>query len=64
MEHDKSEVIKLAFRKACQFLREHPPHDTCEHIELIHLVYDGKSDPEGTRYMTYFIQQALNELEE
>lgn len=64
MENDKkNEVIKRAFSLACKFLREHPPEDTCEHIELIRLVYDGKSDPHGARWAGYFIQQALDEME-
>ena len=51
MESDKkNEVIKRAFSLACKFLREHPPEDTCEHMELIHLVYDAKSDPHGARW--------------
>ena len=65
MESDKkNEVIKRAFSLACKFLRQHPPNDTCEDMELIYLVYDGKSDPQGARWATYFIQQALDEMEE
>lgn len=63
MESDtKNQVIKRAFALACQFLREHPPNDTCEHMELVQLVYDGKSDPQGSRWASYFIQQALDEI--
>jgi hypothetical protein len=61
---DKNKVIKLAFQKACQFLREHPPEDTCENMEIVCLVYDGKSDPQGYRWASYFLQQALDELKE
>lgn len=57
----RHEIVVKAFKKACQFLREHPPEDTCEHIELVHLVLDGKSDPEGTRWMRYFLTQVLDE---
>jgi hypothetical protein len=65
LESDKkNEVIKRAFSLACKFLREHPPEDTCEHIELVRLVYDGKSDPQGVRWAGYFVQQALDEMEE
>ena len=61
----KNEVIKLAFSLACKFLREHPPNDTCEHIELIYLVCDGKkNDPQGALWAAYFIQQALDEIGE
>ena len=45
---------------ACKFLREHPPADTCEHMELVSLVYDAKSDPDGARWAAYFIQQVLD----
>ena len=63
MENDKeNKVIKRAFSLACKFLREHPPADTCEHMEFIQLVYDGKSDPQGSRWASYFIQQALDEI--
>ena len=64
MEKDNSKVIAQAFREACKFLREHPPNDTCEHMELIHLVYDAKSDPDGVRWMLYFIQKAMDKMEE
>ena len=65
MENDKeNKVIKRAFSLACKFLREHPPADTCEHMELIYLVYDAKSDPQGARWAGYFVQQALDEMEE
>lgn len=64
MESDKkNQVIKRAFALACQFLREHPPYDTCDSIELASLVVDGKSDPQGSRWALYFIQQALDEME-
>ncbi len=63
MEKDKNEVIKRAFAIACKFLRNHPPEDTCEHMELVHLVLDAKSDPQGYRWASYFIQQALDEME-
>lgn len=59
---DRNKVIELAFRKACEFLREHPPADTCDHIEIVQLVYDGKSDPQGRRWAGYFLQQAIDGL--
>lgn len=64
MESDKKNaIIKRAFSIACKFLREHPPEDTCEHMELVHLVIDAKSDPQGIRWANYFIQQVLEEME-
>ena len=59
---DNIEVIKQAFREACKFLRQHPPEDTCEHMELVYLVVDGKSDPNGIRWMQYFIQKAVDKM--
>jgi hypothetical protein len=32
-------------------------------MELVQLVYDGASDPEGVRWAAYFIQQVLDEME-
>ena len=58
------EVTRRAFMEACKFLREHPPNDTCEHMELVHLVIDAKSDPDGIRWMRYFIQKALDGMKE
>lgn len=63
-DNKKNEIIKRAFSRACKFLREHPPDDTCEHMELVQLVYDGASDPEGVRWAAYFIQQVLDEMED
>ena len=64
MKHDKNDVLRRAFTIACRFLREHPPHDTCAHVELVSLVYDAKSDPDGVRWAQYFVQRALDELNE
>lgn len=63
---DKNAVIKLAFRKACQYLREHPPADALYNDDprTIYLLVDAKGDPAGARWMSYFIEQALKELEE
>lgn len=62
---DKNEVIFKAFEKACKYLRDHPPvgagweGDT----EVLGLIVDAKSDPEGERWMLYFINKALDEME-
>lgn len=57
----KQEIIRKAFAKACKFLREHPPYDTCESVELAYLVVNGSSDPDGVRWMKYFINEVLEE---
>ena len=60
MEKDKSEVIKQAFAAACKFLRNHPPEDTVEMgPEIVGLVIDAKSDPQGLRWAKYFLHQVL-----
>ena len=62
---DKNEVIFRAFRKACKYFRDHPPFDAGYdgNLEIISCVVDGKSDPEGERWMLYFINKALDEME-
>lgn len=63
---ERNEVIKKAFRKACKYLREHPPCDAGwdGNMEIISLLVDAGSDPEGTRWMRYFINEVLKEEEE
>ena len=63
---NKNEVIKLAFCKACQYMREHPPADALynDAPRTIYLLVDAHDDPAGARWMSYFIEQALEELEE
>lgn len=61
LEH-KNEVLQRAFALACRCLREHPPADTCDHIELAKCVIGGKNDPEGKRWMTKFLLEAEAEM--
>ena len=60
---DNNEMIKKAFRKACKYLRDHPPADAGwdDNMEIIPLVVDAKSDPEGVRWMRYFLNEAMKE---
>lgn len=60
---DKNKIVARAFQIACEFLRNHPPYDTCEFDDLaiFACVIDGASDPNGTRWMEYFISKALME---
>ena len=58
---DKNKIVFRAFQLACKCLREHPPADTCDHIELIQCVVGGVYDPEGKRWMAYFLNQAIQE---
>ena len=64
---DRNEVIEQAFRKACKYLREHPPADAGwdGDMAIIQILAGGMiNDPEGKRWMTYFIKQVLDEMEE
>ena len=60
---DKNELIKAAFRKACKYLRDHPPVDAGldEDMEIFSLLIDSKSDPEGVRWMKYFLNEVMEE---
>jgi hypothetical protein len=61
---DKNEVIFYAFKKACRYMREHPPCDAGWEgdMEIISCVVDGKNDPEGERWMLYFINKVLDDM--
>ena len=63
---DKNEVIFRAFQKACKYFRDHPPFDAGYDgdPEIISCVVDGRSDPNGERWMLYFINKALDEMED
>ena len=57
------ELVRKAFLKACKYLREHPPADAGWNgdMEIIQLIIDAKSDPEGRRWMHYFLNEVLKE---
>ena len=59
------EVYRKAFRKACKYLRQHPPCDAGwdGDMEIIKLIVDAESDPEGVRWMAHFIHEVLQEEE-
>ena len=60
---DKNKMIKRAFRKACKYLRDYPPADAGYDgdMEIISLLVDAKSDPEGVRWMLYFLNEVMKE---
>lgn len=60
---DRNKIVFRALELACKCLREHPPADTCDHVELIQMVVGGKDDPEGKRWMAWFLHQAIQEEE-
>ena len=59
---NKYATLRRAFELACKCLREHPPIDTCDHIELARCVINSKNDPEGKRWMAKFLLDAEAEL--
>ncbi len=56
---DKNDLLRLSFMKACKYLREHPPCDAGwdGDPEIINCVIDAKSDPDGYRWMAYFLDK-------
>lgn len=62
---NKVEIMRKAFLKACKYLREHPPADVGwnSDMEIIQLVVDAKSDPDGKRWMRYFLSEVMKEEE-
>lgn len=64
-KNKRDEISIRAFQIACKFLRDHPPYDTCESddIRIIQCVLNGDEDPNGFKWMAYFINLALRELD-
>ena len=61
MDHDR--IIKSALRLACKYLREHPPIDACDDVEITaKCIIGGSDDPEGLCWMTYFLEKAIEEI--
>ena len=60
---DKVEIMRKAFLKACKYLREHPPADAGwdGDMNIIALLVDAKSDPDGKRWMRYFLNEVMKE---
>ena len=60
---DKNKIIENAFRLACRYLREHPPMDACDDLEITTkcIIGGNLDDPRGLRWMTYFIEKAIEE---
>ena len=60
-----NEVVRLAFHKACKYLRDHPPCDAGwdGDMSIIRLLVDAEGDPNGERWANYFVKQVLDEME-
>lgn len=64
MDHDR--IIKTALMLACKYLREHPPMDVCDYPEIMSKCVIGGNldDPDGIRWMRYFIEKAMEKAVE
>lgn len=62
--YSQQDLIYYAFRKACKYFRDHPPYDAGMDgdMEILSLIVDAESDPEGIRWANYFLIKAKEEL--
>lgn len=59
---EREEIIEKAFKKACKFLRQHPPsEDALTDLGICNCIYWGDSDPEGAAWVGYFVSEVLSE---
>lgn len=62
--YKKHKVVSEAFRMVCKYLRENPPVKLeYDDMNLVMCMVDAASDPEGERYMSYFLHKAQDELD-
>ena len=63
----EEEILKIAFLKACKYIRENPSAEIATSIpfktQITLLAGGGKEDPKGLRYATYFLTEAEKEYE-
>ena len=59
------DLFYYALRKACKYFRDHPPYDAGMDgdMEILSLIIDAESDPEGIRWFNYFLIKTKEELE-
>lgn len=57
-----NKILFRALQLSCKYLRDHPSAGM--DLELIKYLVDSKSDPEGERWMAYFLNKALQEAKE
>ena len=65
MSNRRADIFYYAFRKACKYLREHPPADAGwdGDMEILSLLVNAHSDPEGIRWANYFLIKTKEELD-
>lgn len=58
-------LVKIAYsalKKACKWMRENPPGDLGGYNDdLLKCLVGGASDPEGKKFVNYFLNQAMDE---
>ena len=65
MSSRREDVFYYAFRKACKYLREHPPCDAGfdGDMEILSLLVKAHEDTEGIRWANYFLTKAKEEID-
>ena len=59
-------IISEAFSLACKFIRSNPPEDIDLYPKdmIVKCLVGAKEDPNGDRYMSYFLEKALEKIGE
>ena len=66
---EKLNVLRIAYAKACKWIRDNPPGDLDQYFakpnsnEYIDALAAGTKDPNGRAWQSVFITEALKELE-
>lgn len=59
----KLKIIRRALQNICKFLRNNPPGDLSAYPpEMIQCLIGGSSDPDGIKYLNYFLMEAYQEI--
>lgn len=62
--YKKHKIVSKAFRMVCKYLRDNPPTEApFDNMDLMMCLVDGASDPEGERYMIYFLHKAQDDFD-
>lgn len=62
--YKKHKIVSKAFRMICKYLRDNPPTEApYDDMSLLMCMVDTESDPEGERYMNYFLHKAQDDFD-
>jgi hypothetical protein len=62
-DQERIEILKLALRKACQWLRQNPPGDLSQYDKAkLRCLICNSNDPDGEKWMNYFLGEAIYEI--